>query len=185
MPLSYNPHAPAGSDRSRSPAEFVAESDSTPPSLPMFPPPRNKMATRGRLRTASSALAAEMMNKTAGTCGWTAPFSAATAAADMQKIERASKRGWPPARLLMPCPPPLDDDEDDVGSGGYAPQHQKLKRRRGSAGGGGGGGGGRGGGSKKNRKGRSSGRAQRGSDGQAGALGRHQLHGSRTRDKQS
>ena len=82
-------------------------------------------------------------------------------------------------------PPSLDDDEDDVGSGGYAPQHQKLKRRRGSAGGGGGGGGGRGGGSKKNRKGRSSGRAQRGSDGQAGALGRHQLHGSRTRDKQS
>ena len=38
---------------------------------------------------------------------------------------------------------------------------------------------------KKNRKGRSSGRVARGSDGQAGALGRDQLHDRRARDKKS
>ena len=36
---------------------------------------------------------------------------------------------------------------------------------------------------KKNRKGKSSGSAPRGSDGQAGALGRHQLHDRKARDK--
>ena len=101
----------------------------------------------------------------------------------------------------------LPHPSDDDGGDGDAPQHRKLKRMRGSAGGGGGGGGGSDGdgsggdsgssgfgvGSsagdgkkkKKNRKGKSSGSAPRGSDGQAGALGRHQLHDRRERDNQS